>query len=131
MATSWWSERVRRSRGEDGFTLIEMLVALSVFSIAALALVRLDSFALATTADLDSRSMAMLVVRNEAALAATDPGPIVRGSTTSRVTNGGRQFEVRRTVIPTADQRLVRIDLVALEQASGARAAMTMVKRVQ
>lgn len=116
---------------QAGFTLIEMLVALSVFSIAALALVRLDSFALATTADLDSRGMAMLVVRNEAVLAATDPGPIVRGTTTSSVTNGGRLFEVRKTVTPTADQRLVRIDLEAVEQDSGARAATVMVKRVQ
>lgn len=116
---------------QAGFTLIEMLVALSVFSIAALALVRLDSFALATTADLDSRGMAMLVVRNEAVLAATDPGPIVRGTTTSSVTNGGRLFEVRKTVTPTSDQRLVRIDLEAVEQDSGARAATVMVKRVQ
>lgn len=116
---------------QAGFTLIEMLVALSVFSIAALALLRLDSFALATTADLDSRGMAMLVVRNEAVLAATDPGPIVRGATTSSVTNDGRLFEVRKTVTPTADQRLVRIDLEVIEQASGARAATAMVKRVQ
>jgi general secretion pathway protein I len=121
---------VKVAASEAGFTLIEMLVALAVFSIAVLALVRLDGFALATAADLDSRAMAMLVVRNEAALAASDRGAIVRGSTASSVTNGGRQFEVRRTVTPTADQRLVRIDLLALEQASGARAAMTIVKRV-
>lgn len=120
-----------RSPPQTGFTLIEMLVALSVFSIAALALMRLNGFALATTADLDSRGMAMLVVRNEAVLAATDPGPIVRGSTTSTVTNGGRRFELRGTVTPTADQRLVRIDLEAVEPATGARAATTMVKRVQ
>ncbi|MBA3578081.1 MAG: type II secretion system minor pseudopilin GspI [Sphingomonas sp.] len=115
---------------EAGFTLIEMLVALAVFSIAALALMRLDSFALASTADLDSRSMAMLVVRNEAALAASSPVAIVRGSTSSTVVNGGRRFQVRRTVTPTADQRLVRIDFVAFDQESGARAAATMVKRV-
>jgi general secretion pathway protein I len=115
---------------EAGFTLIEMLVALSVFAIAALALVRLDGFALSTAADLDARAMANLVVRNEAALAATDPGPIVRGTTQTNVTNGGRNFVVRRTITPTDDQRLVRIDLDAREQGSGARAMMTMVKRV-
>lgn len=115
---------------EAGFTLVELLVALSVFSIAALALMRLDSFAITTTSALDSRAMAMLVVRNEAALAASDRGTIVRGSTTTSVTNGGRAFAVRRTVVPTDDQRLVRIDILAMEPASGARAAMTMVKRV-
>ncbi len=115
---------------ESGFTLIEMLVALSIFAIAALALMRLDGYTLATAAELDTRTMANIVLRNEAALAATDPGPIVRGTTTTNVTNGGRNFLVRKTVSPTGDQRLVRIDLVAEDRDSRARSEMTMVKRV-
>lgn len=115
---------------QAGFTLIEMLVALSVFSIAALALLRLDGFAIATTADLDSRLIAQIVVQNEAALVATDTGPIVRGGSSRAVANGGRSFAVRRTVSPTDDPRLVRVDLIAVEQRGSARAAMTFVKRV-
>ena len=121
---------IARRRAEAGFTLIEMLVALSVFSIAALALVRLDAFALSTTSELGARAMANLVARNEAALAATDPGAIVRGTIEANVTNGGRNFVVRRTVTPTEDQRLVRIDILVREHGSGASSAMTMVKRV-
>ncbi len=117
-------------RRQSGFTLIEMLVALSVFSIAALALLRLDGFAIATTADLDSRLIAQIVVQNEAALVATDTGPIVRGATSRGVANGGRNFVVRRTVAPTDDPRLVRVDVIAVEQRGSARAAMTFVKRV-
>jgi len=117
-------------RGQSGFTLIEMLVALSVFSIAALALLRLDSFAIATTADLDSRLIAQIVVQNEAALLATDTGSIVRGTSSREVTNGGRLFGVRQTVAPTDDPRLVRIDVIAVERRGRARAAMTFVKRV-
>lgn len=116
---------------EAGFTLIEMLVALSVFSLAALALLRLGVYSVATTADIDARIMAGLVVQNEAALAATDPGPLVRGRTVSSVSNGGRRYSVQRVVTPTADERLVRIDLVAVEQGSSGRAMLTMVKRVQ
>ena len=76
-----------------------MLVALSVFAIAALALLRLDGFAVATTADLDARLVADLVVQNEAALAQTDVGPIVRGATTRPVSGSST---ARRRTSPTA-----------------------------
>lgn len=119
------------SRHEDGFTLIEMLVALAVFSLAALALLRLDGFAIATAVDLDARMAAQIVVQNEAALITTDLGPIVRGATSGTVTNAGRDFTVRRTITPTADARLVRIDLIAIERGGAARSALTLIKRVQ
>jgi general secretion pathway protein I len=106
----------RARASEAGFTLIELLVALSVFAIAALALLRLNGFALMTTADLDGRALAQLVVRNAAVLAATDTGPILLGTTT-RVT-------------PTDDARLVQIDLLAVAQDSSARAVTTVIKRV-
>jgi general secretion pathway protein I len=122
---------MKRARdGEAGFTLIEMLVALAVFSIAALALLRLNGFALSTTARLDSRTLAQIVVENEAALALTDPPPVVRGTSQRTVENGGYRFNVQRTVTPTADMRLVRIDLLAVAADSGTRAALTVVKRV-
>ena len=43
----------------NGSTLLELLVALAVFSIAALALLRLDAVAVATTADLAAREGAI------------------------------------------------------------------------
>ena len=119
-----------RNGDEAGFTLIEMLVALAVFSIAALALLRLDGFALSTTADLDTRALARIVVENEAALALTDPPPVLRGSSQRVVQNGGYRFNVIRNVTPTADMRLVRIDLVAVAEDSGRRAGLTVIKRV-
>ena len=115
----------------NGFTLIEMLVALAVFSIAALALLRLDGFAVATTADLAARAGATLVAENEAALIATDPAPPILGTSSREHGNGGRNFVIRQAVTPTADQRLVRVDLTVIERGSGARALLTLIKRVR
>ena len=122
---------IAEPRSPNGFTLIEMLVALAVFSLAALALLRLDGFAIATAVDLDGRMAAQIVLQNEAALITSDPGPIVRGSTSANVTNAGRRFAIRRVITPTADARLVRIDLTAVESGGAGRAALTLVKRVQ
>ena len=101
-----------------------------MFAIAALALLRLNGFTLMTTADLDGRALAQVVVRNAAVLAATDLGPLVRGNTTRIVENGGRRFTIQQRVTPTNDARLVQIDLLAVAQDSSARAATTVIKRV-
>ena len=116
----------------NGFTLLELLVALAVFSIAALALLRLDAVAIATAADLGERQGTMLVAENEAALLATDPADPPLGTITRTVANGGRSFAVSRSVQRTADPRLLRIDLVATEgDGGGGRSALTMVRRVR
>ena len=115
---------------ESGFTLIEMLVALAVFSIAALALLRLDAYAVGTTADLRARAAAELVAQNEAAVIQTDPQPPTIGVGTRVVENGGRRFTVSQVVSPTPDRRLVRVDLSVLELGSSVRATLTLVKRV-
>lgn len=115
---------------EYGFTLIEMLVAISVFAIAALALLRLDAYAVATAADLSSKAGAQMIAENTAALIASDPAAPVRGSKSATVSNGGRSFVVAQTVAPTDDARLVRVDILVREVGGTGRAGLTLVKRV-
>jgi general secretion pathway protein I len=115
---------------ESGFTLLEMLVAMAVFGLAALALLRLDAVAVGTTADLHAKAAAELTAQNEAVLVQTDPAPPVLGASTRLVDNGGRRFSVRQQVTPTADRRLVRVDLLVTELGATGRARLTLVKRV-
>lgn len=115
----------------NGFTLLELMVALAVFSIAALALLRLDAVAVATAADLGAREGTMLVAENEAALITSDPAPPVLGLTSRTVENGGRSFLVQTNVVRTPDPRLVRVDLAVRDAAGNGRAALTLVRRVR
>jgi type II secretion system protein I len=77
-------------RSERGFTLIEMLVALAIFSLAALALLRLEGATVANTARLGDQAMAQAVARNIAVETMTDPVAPALGSNSGTVINGGR-----------------------------------------
>ncbi len=119
----------RAPAAEQGFTLIEMLVALAIFAIAAMALMRLDIYAITQTGALADSRLASLVAQNEAALALTDPA-ITIGETRSTATNAGRSFDLIRRISPTADQRLVRVDIAVAARDGRGRSVMTLVKRV-
>ena len=114
---------------EQGFTLIEMLVALTVFSIAALALMRLDVYAISQTSAIADARLADIVARNEAALVTTDL-VLTLGESRTTATNGGSTFDVVRRITATGDKRLMRVDIAAVQQGGRGRAVLTMVKRV-
>lgn len=120
------NERVQR--GERGFTLLEMLVALSVISIAALTLVRLDAFAVRTAGDLDESTVAGIVAQNRAVELWTDPAPPTIGTSAIGVTNAGRNWRVEQRVARTADDSLLRIDLVARPENGRGQAALTIIR---
>jgi general secretion pathway protein I len=96
---------------ERGFTLLEMLVALAVFSLAALALLRLEGATVRQTGQLDERMLAQLVARNIAVETMTDPAPPAIGTSSGEVVNGGRTWRWSRVTTRTPDQGLVRVDI--------------------
>jgi general secretion pathway protein I len=114
-----------------GFTLLEMLVALAVFSIAALTLIRLDGYALRTAGELDARSLAQIVAQNEAAALLSDPAAPGIGASMTRVNNGGREWRVARQVAKTADPALLRIDIAVDGDGGRARAVLTIIRPAQ
>lgn len=118
-----------RTPSEQGFTLLEMLVALAVLSIAALALVRLDAFTVRGAADLNDDALAGIVAANAAATIASDPAPPATGGASETVSNAGRTWRVTRNVRRTADPELLRIDITA--SGGGGRATLTIIRSAQ
>ena len=118
----------RTPSGDGGFTLLEMLVALSVISIAALALVRLDAYAVRTAGDLDESTMAGIVAQNRAVELWTDPAPPTIGNSAIGVANAGRNWRVEQRVAKTADDALLRIDLFVRPESGRGQAALTIIR---
>lgn len=119
------------SHRETGFTLIEMLVALAIFSIAAIALLRLEGVTLNSAALLESRSVGQTVAHNLAVDVLTDPSPPSFGRASGSVINGGRKWTWTRTVRRTSDVRIARIDISVADDAGRERGKLTLARAAQ
>ena len=115
-------------QGEGGFTLIEMLVALAIFSLAALALLRLGGATAANSARLTEQALAQTVARNLAVEALTDPSAPAFGTEAGTVTNAGRQWRWTRVVDRSPEPR-IQLITVRVEGEQGVGAATLAVFR--
>lgn len=127
----WRSVDKRTVRQEAGFTLLEMMVALVVFSLAALSLVRLQGFTLRSAADLDSKAIGQIVARNLMVEVQTDPAPPGFGEAQGDVENGGRKWHWTRTVKPTDDKRLLQVDVTVDGQPGASPSVLNFVRVVE
>jgi general secretion pathway protein I len=93
-----------------------MLVALAVFSLAALALLRLEGATVKNSAEVETRTMGQIVANNMAVDALTDPLPPPLGKSEGVIDNGGRKWRWVRTATRTADTRIVRIDIAVADE---------------
>ena len=88
-----------------------MLVALAIFSLAALAIVRLQAVSARSAYELRERTMAEVVARNLMVERLTDPHAPSFGSVTGKATNFGRDWQWRQGTAPLQDNRLVAITI--------------------
>lgn len=102
---------------DHGFTLIEIMVALAVFSLAVLALLRLETATIRGASTLDDSLVAGLVARNVANDAITEAQPPVSGRTTGSEVNGGQAWTWVRNVRGTGNASIVRVDVAVTNRA--------------
>lgn len=114
--------------GTAGFTLIEIMVALAVFSLAALALIRLEGQVIRSTGAVAATLLAQTVARNVAIEAVTDAQPPTRGRATGVESNGGRDWTWTREVQPVGDAGVMRIDVSVADRGGAVLGRMTMVR---
>ena len=117
-----------RQAAQSGFTLIEMMVALVVFSLAAMALIRLEGATIRGAGMLDSTLIAQMVARNVAIEAMTDAQPPAIGSANGVEQNGGRNWTWTRSTQPTGDARILRIDVAVADAAGTVQGRLTVVR---
>lgn len=116
---------------EQGFTLLEMLVALMVFSLAALSLIRLQGVTIRTASDLDTKVIGQIVARNLMTEWVTDPVLPGLGKAQGEADNGGRRWRWVREAKMLDDRRMMRIDVTVDAPGGGSPAVLTFLRTVE
>ena len=96
---------------QSGFTLVEVLAALGVFSISAIGLIHLSSETTVGTKQVDLRALAEIEASNRMADAMTLPPPLPTGVIAGAAMQRGRTFDWTRTVSPTQEDGLYLVDV--------------------
>ena len=126
----WWRGFSRQMTLQpNGFTLIEMLVALAIFSLAALALLRLETATVATTARLEDQALAQIVARNIAVETITDPVPPAYGDARGSLVNAGRRWTWLRSTGRTPEPRIQQILIHVAREGGPEAATLTIFRR--
>lgn len=105
--------RSRRNK-DDGFTLIEVLAALFVFSSAAIGLMTISQNSVKSVRDLEDRYIARTIADSKMAEIFTDPVQLQLGVIDGEITQMGRPFTWTLTVTESGQQGVyaLRVDVM-------------------
>lgn len=107
---------------EGGFTLIEMLVALSILGLTGLALLRLTGATAINSAVVEEQALAQIVARNIAVETLSEPAPPALGESGGDIANAGRRWRWTRRTARSPEARIQQIEI----RVAGPRAAAAL-----
>lgn len=107
---------------ESGFTLVEMLVALSILGLTGLALLRLTGATAINSAIVEEQALAQIVARNIAVETLSDPVPPAFGEAGGDIANAGRGWRWTRRTARSPEARIQQIEI----RVAGPRAAAAL-----
>lgn len=113
----------------DGFSLIEMLVALAVLSISGLALLNATQQATRGAQIIESRSLAALAAENILNTELIERAGQTLVSDSGHYTLAGRSYDWTLVVLPTTDTGLVRVELSVEEEGGDGRHSILTFRR--
>jgi len=108
-----------RQTAQDGFTLVEVLVALAVFAIAAIGLIQVSSETVTGARYAESRVLAEIVAENQMAEAVLLRGDLPVGAATGRSVQRGETLEWTRLVGPSTREDLLSISITVTAAEGG------------
>ena len=118
-----------RPCGEAGFTLIEVMVALAIFGLAALTLLKLVGSTAAGAVTLEHRAVAQIVARNLAVEALTEVIPPAYGTSNGVEQNAGVPWRWVRRVDRMPESRLQRIGISVADPSGQVAAQILLIRR--
>ena len=95
----------------EGFTLLETLVAMAIFSLAVMALLNLAGENTRTAAIVEERTLAGVVAENQAVSVLTARFAPAVGDSEGGGEQGGRAWRWRMRVALTEDPQILRVDV--------------------
>lgn len=106
---------MKNAKGQKGFTLLEVMIALAVFALAGTALLKVAGSSLMGIGHLERSSIAQWVAANQLVEANLDQKSWPPKKASGKIEMAGREWHWRQTVIATEDKNMRAVQVEVRE----------------